>query len=828
MSTNETLPDEGTERVAVTGMACRFPGAGDVDSFWRNLTSGIDSVTRGQPRPVPGGSGTYTPARGLLASPEWFDADYFGYLPVQARIIAPQQRVFLECGVEALEHAGVDAERFTGGIGVYAGGTETGYAQVVKAARDTLPPVSDWEILIANGTDFLASRLAYKLGLRGPAITVQAACATALVAVHMAVQALLSGDCDLALAGGAAVHVPAKESPYTEGGILSRDGYCRAFDAKAGGTVGADGVGIVVLKRLTDALADGDHVHAVLRGTAVNNDGADRIGYTAPSIAGQAAVIRDAQLIAGVDAATIGYVEAHGTATPLGDPIEVAALTQAFRAGAGRTEPCRIGSVKANIGHADAAAGAAGLIKAVLAVEHGVIPPSLHYEEPNPRIDFAASPFRVVTELEEWRAADGAPRRAGVSSFGIGGTNAHVIVEQPPPPGRSGSARPWQLLPLSARTPQALAEATARLAGHLRANPGLAIADVAWTLQAGRREHPCRRYAIVSGTGDAAAVLTGPRHERLVDAAMTPAAGPVAFQFGEATADRCEIGELLRLEPAFQKAVEECQTGLPAQRRAAVRAALRRAEPPSQPLVADLLTFTEQYALARLWMSWGVRPDAVYGTGTGALVAAAVTGNVQVSDAISMLDRAGVVAAGQPARPRIAEAIAGIGSRAEPGQLVVRIGASLASQVAPSSRPSLLPMLGDLWLAGVPVDWAGVHAGERRGPVPLPTYPFQRQRHVVEPAPAPAVAAAPPEPGPQAPDVAATLTGLIAETLGLPGTGPADDFFDLGGDSVLATHLLSEVNRRYGVDIDVLSLYDAPTAAGLAELIASEQAREAA
>lgn len=670
MSGDHRATEAEAERFAVVGMACRYPGAADVDSFWNNLVNGVDSVTRTDPRPVPGGSGVYTPARGLLADPEWFDAGYFGYLPVQARILSPQHRVFLECGVEALEHAGIDPDRFDGRIGVYAGGTETGYAHAVKAARDTLPPVSDWEILIANGADFLASRLAYKLGLRGPAITVQAACATALVAVHTAVAGLLSGDCDLALAGGAAVHVPAKESPYADGGILSRDGYCRPFDAKAGGTVGADGAGIVVLKRLADALADGDRIHAVLRGTAVNNDGAARVGYTAPSVGGQAAVIRDAQLIAGTNADTIGYVEAHGTGTPLGDPIEIAALTKAFRADTDRVGYCRIGSVKSNIGHTDAAAGAAGLIKAVLAVEHGLIPPSLHYQEPNLRADLTSSPFRVVTSLEEWHPADGTPRRAGVSSFGIGGTNAHVVLEQPPVPVRSSSSSPWQLLPLSARTLEALEEVTARLASYLRANPGIAIADVAWTLQAGRREHLCRRYAIVRDTSDAASVLADPGHPRMADGAETSP------------------------------------------------------------------------------------------------------------------------------RPSIPQS---------------------ARQLAE---------LGDRWLAGTAIDWAATHAGERRRPVPLPTYPFQRQRYAVESATAPGDTGFEADPTSPADggDAIVTLTRLIAETLDLPDTGPRDDFFDLGGDSVLATHLLSEVNRLFGVDIDALSLYDAPTAVDLAALIEAERA----
>ena len=309
--------------VAVVGLACRYPGAENAEEFWHNLVRGRETVTRFPRRPAPRGGTEYTPARGLLKDPEWFDADYFGFSPREARLLNPQHRVFLECAVEALEDAGQDPDRHSGRVGVYAGSTDTAYAQLLKERRDELPSVTDMEILVANAPDYLASRVAYKLGLRGPAVVVQAACATSLVAVHTAVQALLSGDCDLALAGGVAVRVPAKESPYIEGGIISADGVCRTFDAAAGGTVGGDGVGIVVLKRLADARADGDRIRAVLRGSAVNNDGSDRVGFTAPSVSGQAAVIREAQLVAGVDADTVTW--AAPSPAPLLTPARSAA-----------------------------------------------------------------------------------------------------------------------------------------------------------------------------------------------------------------------------------------------------------------------------------------------------------------------------------------------------------------------------------------------------------------------------------------------------------------------------------------------------------------------
>lgn len=499
--------------VAVIGLSGRFPGAPDALTFWQNLVDGRDTITRSDRRPAPGpeANGEYTPARGLLRDPEWFDAGYFGYSPRDATLISPQQRVFLECASEAIEDAGHDPTRHAGAIGVYAGGTETGYEHTLRSTRSTLPMVTDWEILLGSAPDYLASRAAYKLGLRGPAVTVQAACATSLVAVHTAIQALLAGDCDLALAGGAAVRGADKDSPYSPGGIISRDGVCRTFDSAADGTVGSDGAGVVVLRRLAEARSDGDHIYAVIRGSALGNDGPDRVGYTAPGVSGQARVISRALAAAGVDAGTIGYVEAHGTATPLGDPIEVAALTRAFRQDTDRSQFCLIGSVKTNIGHADAAAGAAGLIKTALALKHGLIPPSLHFTEPNPHIGFDQTPFHVATRLQEWpRGA--APRRAGVSSFGIGGTNAHLVLEEPPALAATDVAdRPRQLLVLSAKTPAALDSARERLAAHLRAHPELPLRDVAWTLQAGRREHAHRGYAVAYGTEDAVEALTSER-----------------------------------------------------------------------------------------------------------------------------------------------------------------------------------------------------------------------------------------------------------------------------------------------------------------------------
>ncbi|KFU82070.1 Phosphopantetheine attachment site [Amycolatopsis lurida] len=505
--------DHPDTAIAVIGMSCRFPDAADIDQFWDNLVAGLDSITRRAPSTVTGPGGTvreYLPAGGVLRDPEWFDAEYFGYTPREAALLDPQHRIFLECAVEAIEAAGYDPDRFPGLIGIYAGCGESTYAEILRDRQRETGSITGWDLRISTSPDYLASKVAYKLGLRGPAAAVQAACATSLYAVHLAARSLLAGDCDLAMAGGTTVRVPADLDRYEVGGIISPTGACRSFDEGADGVVTGDGCGIVVLKRLTEAIDDGDHIHAVLRGSAVNNDGRERAGFTAPGVRGQVEVVRAAQRDAGVEPSTITYVEAHGTGTRVGDPIEFAGLNEVFAGEGPRAEPCWLGSVKSNIGHTDAAAGVAGFIKAVLAVERGVIPPSLHYTRPNPDIDFTAGPFAVVTEPRTW-SPKGVPRRAGVTARGLGGGNAHAVLEQPPRPRPSTGETAEQLLPLSARTPAALDEVAARLAEQLTRHPEQDLRDVAWTLQTGRREHRYRRYVVVRDRAEAVRALTDDR-----------------------------------------------------------------------------------------------------------------------------------------------------------------------------------------------------------------------------------------------------------------------------------------------------------------------------
>ena len=635
------------DAVAVVGMAGRFPGAATVEEFWRNLRGGVESIDffsveemeeAGAP-PALVRDPRYVPAHGTLDRVEWFDAAFFGFSPREAEIMDPQVRLFLEIAWEALERAGYDAERVEVPVGVFGGGTMNHYLMhAVQSDPSLAARAGGLQGGILNH-NFIATWTSYKLGLRGPSLNLQTACSTSLVAVHLAVQSLLAGECGMALAGGASVQIPQKRGyAWEEGGILSPDGHCRAFDAEAGGTVDGSGVGVVVLKRMEDALEDGDVVHAVIRASAVNNDGSLKAGFTAPSVAGQAAVISEALALSRIDPETIGYVECHGTATPLGDPIEATALTQAFRARTAGTGFCALGGVKTNIGHLDVAAGVAGFIKAAQAVKHGEIPPSLHFRAPNPEIDFAASPFFVNAELRPWTTA-GHPRRAGVSSFGIGGTNAHVIVEEPPAPAPAAPGRPVHVLALSARTPAALERATAELAGWLEARPDAPLADVAFTLQAGRRAFRHRRVVLAHDGADALAALREPGTPRALTLAGEPGARPVALVFpgGDApAAGACR--EPYETEPAFREAVDACAEFLLPRLGTDVRPLLLAADgaaPAAGGAAGQCALFAAEYAAARLWAAWGVRPEAVMGEGAGEAVAACVAGILSLEDALA-------------------------------------------------------------------------------------------------------------------------------------------------------------------------------------------------
>jgi phthiocerol/phenolphthiocerol synthesis type-I polyketide synthase E len=917
---DENQTDEHFEGlgIAVIGMAGRFPGAENVDEFWRNLCAGVESVTyfsdeelrqAGVPE-AELAEAHYVKAAPVLKDIELFDAGFFGYTPLEARLMDPQQRLLLEVAWEALENAGHAPQAGAseeGPIAVFTGARMSTYLFYLLGQRAALQPQDRLLVEIGNDVSSLATRLSYRLDLRGPSYMVQTACSTSLAAVHLACQSLLLGECKMALAGASVVMVPHRVGYHHEpGSMLSPDGHCRPFDAGAGGTVFGSGVGMVVLKRLADAQADGERILAVVRGSAVNNDGAYKASFTAPSVEGQTEVILEALACAGVDADTVSYLEAHGTGTPLGDPIEILALTNAYRASTDRRGFCQLGTVKGNLGHLDAAAGMAGFIKTVLALGHRQLPPSLHFTKPNPQIDFPASPFVVNTQLRPWTGP--APLRAGVSAFGFGGTNTHVILEEAPPAEPSTkSERPWQLLVWSARSAAALEAATADLAAWLRQHLETPLADVAFTLQVGRRDFDHRRVLVCRSTEEAAAALEARASERLLTGVRKSGEPPVAFLFPGQGAQHANMArELYETEPVFREEVDRALAALrphlgfdlgpllfPAP--SGVEEANRRL---TETALTQPALFVIEYALARLWMSWGLKPEAMIGHSIGEYVAACLAGVFSLEDALGLVAARGRLMQGLPAGgmlsvplseaevvPLLAsyggrlalaavngpalcvvagplEAVAALEERlaagdvparrlhtshafhsqmmepiveefaglvrrvkrsapqipyvsnvtgtwitaeeatdprywarhlreavrfgrgvetllATPGRILLEVGpgqtlGTLARQQPAaadhlvlatlrhpqrqemSDAAQILLSLGRMWLAGAPVAWKALHARERRCRVPLPTYPFERQRYWVD-----AVAPVHALQGGQAANLMATLSDWV-------------------------------------------------------------------
>lgn len=870
--------------IAVIGISGRFPKSKDVESFWENLINGVEltsifsdsrsnDVDSDKPsRIVKSGA--------VLEDIELFDASFFGFNPREAETMDPQHRLFLECAWEALENAGYNSEIEERPIGVYAGvGMGTYLLYNLSPNRNLIESRGFLPTLVGVDKDYLPTRVSYKLNLKGPSLSVGTACSSSLVAVHLACQSLLSGECYMALATGVAVKVPQTELTLSPGEIASPDGHCRAFDAKANGTTGGNGIGVVVLKRLEDAIADRDHIYAVIKGSAVNNDGAVKVGYTAPSEEGQAKAIRAAQIMAEVEPETITYIEAHGTGTALGDPIEVAALKRAFRAGTDKKDYCALGSVKTNVGHLDAAAGIAGLIKTVLALDRKLLPPTLNFETPNPQIDFENSPFYVNTKLSEWEASS-TPRRAGVSSFGFGGTNAHVILEEAPLLKASEVSRAKQIILLSAKTSSALETMTTNLAKHLKHHPGVNLADVAYTLQVGRQRFSHRCMLLVEDVLDALDALTI-KPQRVFTQFQELTDRSVVFMFTGQGAQYVNMAqEIYQSESVFRQVCDRCcdllQPQLGLDLRQLLYPTAAEAESAARQLQQTAITqpalFVIEYALAQLWMSWGVHPVAMIGHSVGEYVAACLAGVFSLEDALALVTARGQLMQQLPSgsmlavplsekevQPWLGEtlslatingvsacvisgateaisvlqnqlSVAGIESRRlhtshafhsqmmepildafqarveqvhltspqipyisnltgtwitaqestssaywaahlrqtvrfaeglqvllkQPTQVLLEVGpgrtlSKLAKQ-HPAKHPEqvvvtslrhpqekqsdiafLLNTLGHLWLAGVSVDWSGFYAHEERHRLPLPNYPFERERYWIDP-----------------------------------------------------------------------------------------------
>ncbi|MGH8160649.1 MAG: type I polyketide synthase, partial [Gammaproteobacteria bacterium] len=991
------------EGVAIIGMAGRFPGSGSIAELWRNLlderecishfsaaelepSDREDMMARDDPN--------YVRARGVLPDADKFDERFFGFTPREAEILDPQQRQFLQAAWEAIEHAGHDTQRFDGPIGVFAGTTTNSYyLQNLLSRPDVTDPLGALLVKMGNNNDYIATRVAYKFDLKGPALNLQNACSTSLVAVCTAVQSLQTYQCDMALAGGVSIQLPQRRGYlYEEGSILAPDGHCRAFDRDASGTVFGNGLGVVVLRRLRDALEDGDTIYAVIKGAALNNDGSTKVSFTAPSVDGHAGVISMAQSLAGIDPATISYIEAHGTGTALGDPVEVAGLTQAFRAGGARGNGfCAIGSVKTNIGHLDVAAGVAGLIKTTLALHHKILPASINFSSPNPKLDIENTPFFVNASRREWPAGETA-RRAGVSSFGVGGTNAHVVLEEAPQPEPAPAAsRAEQLLLLSARDADALDRASANLAHYLEQEDGADLADMAWTLQVGRRRFDHRRFLVCHDREDAVALLKAPDPRRVHDFSGDAQVSGVAFMFPGQGSQYVNMGRgLYESEAVFRDHIDACARVLEPHLGLDLRDLLYPGEADgadaekrlTQTAMTQPALFAVEYALAQLWLSWGVEPAVMIGHSIGEYVAACIGGTFERDDAVvlvarrarlmqdmpagSMLavrasadalagdltSRTPIAALNAPnltvisgdhdaiaeldaaldgkgiARQRLATShafhspmmepmlapfraiveemprhaprtrwissrtgrlvsdeeacdpgywtrqlrepvqfVEGIGQLRDPQLALLEVGprqalASLARRqegrigaqlITTSLHPGkdfsadldfMLTATGRLWARGLDIDWRKLHGKTRRRRVALPTYPFNQNRHWVDPDPRfepsnatatdhssahaavtqsaePVAASAPPTTHgiPAMTDhrtaaLASRLQSLFAELSGIEATSlePGMNFLELGFDSLLLTQVANALRKQFGTKVSVRTLLeDCPT-----------------
>ncbi|HUS25300.1 MAG TPA: beta-ketoacyl synthase N-terminal-like domain-containing protein [Candidatus Binatia bacterium] len=671
--------------IAIVGMACRVPGARDVDEFWKLVAEGREGIRTLEPSEleqagVPAAQHedpAYVRRAGTLDGPYCFDQAFFGMSPREAELTDPQQRILLECAWHALEHAGIAPAGAR--VGVYAGIAHNYYYNRVIAADEELRLGDNgFMTLLGADKDYAAARIAFKLDLRGPALTVQTACSTSGVALHLACQALRAGDCDVALAGSARVNVPDTAGyQYIEGGPQSADGRVRPFGAEASGMVLTPGVACLVLKPLARALADGERVYAVVKGTALNNDGADKIAFTAPSQAGQLEVLLAALAAAGVPPESVGLIEAHGTGTALGDPIEVAALAQAY----GKAQRIALGSVKANIGHLDTAAGFAGLIKAALALHHRKLPPAIHCDPPNPECEFERTPFVLEPQLRDWPGTS--PRRAAVSSFGFGGTNFHGILEEAPAQTSGPAQRPYQLLRLSARSEAALAAQAQQLAAFLSSRPGLELADVANTLDTGRARLPRRSCFVARNAAQAAALLAQP----LTTGGPGRAAPSLVFMFPGQGAQHVDMGrELYECEPVFRAALDRCAEVLapilgsdirrqlypPAAERERAAQALR-ATGLAQPAI-----FAISYATALLWQCWGLKPAALVGHSVGEYVAATLAGVFELEDALAIIGERARLMQSMPAGSMLAVRL-----QEEQVQELLRDGIALAGVNSP-------------------------------------------------------------------------------------------------------------------------------------------------
>ncbi len=643
------------EGVAVIGMSGRFPGADNTTDLWKNLKEGKCSITK------------YTDEellqagveKSILENPHYvktsshiqgidlFDAEFFGYTPREAECMDPQHRLFMECAWKTFEDAGYNPETYNGYIGVFGGcGISNYLIKNISSNPELIETLGDFQIMLGNNNDYFTTRISYKLNLKGPSLNVQTACSTSLVAICLGYQSLITYQCDMALCGGSSLKIPTRQGyMYKEGFIFSPDGYCRAFDEKANGTVQGEGAAAVLLKRLDEAINDRDHIYAVIRGAALNNDGSIKVGYTAPSVDGQAQVIALAQELAGISPETITYIETHGTGTPLGDPIEIAALTKAFRLKTDNKNFCAIGSLKSNIGHLDAAAGVSGFIKTALAIKNRQLPPSINFSNPNPKLNIEESPFYINTKLNEWKT-NSIPLRAGVSSFGIGGTNSHVILEEAPGQSVSSDIEGWKILLLSAKTDNSLSAIKINLANYFKNNPDINLSDAAYTLHVGRKLFDKRLALIARNCEDVIKQIETGGSSYTLPCNESRVEQPVVFMFtGQGSQYQGMTKDLYNEDPLFKCEIDTCAELLQPHIGLDIRSILYPAdnltkisdEEFSNTGIVQPLLFSVEYSLAQLWIKCGIKPDALIGHSLGEYVAACIAGVMSLEDALRIV-----------------------------------------------------------------------------------------------------------------------------------------------------------------------------------------------
>ncbi|GGF69385.1 hypothetical protein GCM10010912_13110 [Paenibacillus albidus] len=827
---NEQSEQDISNDIAIVSMVCRFPGVDSVEQYWELLASGTDALRLSPAPPGPGiepltrlGSEGLIPVNTSLKDTEKFDASFFKLTGREAEITDPQHRLFMESAWEVLEKAGYNPLNYPGLIGLFAGvSTSTYLINHLLADRDGNESVSDLQLMIANDKDHMTAQIAYRLNICGPVVAVQTSCSTSLVATHLACESLLSGQCDLALAGGVTLKFPQVPGyVHHQGGLTATDGLIRAFDAEATGTVYSNGLGIVVLKRLEDALRDGDTIQAVIKGSAINSDGANRIGYAAPGVDGQAAVIAEAMSIAQVAPDAITYVEAHGSGTPLGDDIELEALTRAF-APARSNRFCAIGSAKTNIGHVEMASGAAGLIKTALSLKHRQIPASLHFETPNPKLEAHNSPFYVNDMLSDWEAGEQG-RYAGVSSFGLGGINAHLVLAEAPVQPEGDAENSCDLLVLSAKTASALERMCANMAAYIEEHPQLNLSDVAYTLKTGRAVFAVSTAIVFRGRTDLleqlrAAGVTGVTRP----GAMAEGKPAVCFSFSRNCVLSAEAArDLYESNPSFRHWIGELSDQIRRSYPLDLRHSVRSGLAPEASVTGRILSFALQLALGRLFLGWGIEVSSIIGTGTGSWVAQVLKGECALEEALTQVCSEGTDNSSGHAPGQAEQAY--ILNLGEPGQA----GGQVAAAGQPSGLYWLQNEIARLWLAGAGPDWPRYYEGERRRKLELPTYPFERGVFWIGPSSGRTGAADAREISQENKPVGDYYRQKVKEiweqSLGVEIADGQETFFELGGHSLLATQILFVLNKTFRTEITLQQFFDHPTVDDLAAL-AAEQA----